>query len=153
MLVTMLANLISSCGKKSTAPANNNEFNATVKYVSGIIAKVNVNGGPALMGCSYITGSYYVQGMNSPNGTVSINFPDTSGNCKLGPDTYHNITCLYRSDVTRGEIDYVNSSKNGSITFITLTSSQMEGYFSAVCYYTTADSVIVNGTFKGDHLN
>jgi hypothetical protein len=145
--------LISSCGKKSTAPANNNEFNATVKYVSGNSANVNVKGGPALMGCSFITGSYYVQGMNSPNGSVSINFPDTSRNCNLGPGTYHNISCLYRKEVASGQIDYDNSAKNGSITFTTLTSSRMEGYFNAVCYFTTQDSVIVNGTFKGDHLN
>jgi len=153
MKVATLACLLFSCGKKSSAPSNNNEFNATVKYVSGSIANVNVKGGPVLMGCSYITGSYYVQGTNSPNGTVSINFPDTSGNCKLGPGTYHNITCLYRSDITRGEIDYVNRANNSSITFTTLTSSIMEGYFSAVCYFTSMDSVIVNGTFKGDHLN
>ena len=141
------------CGKNKTNEApNNNELLANVKIVSGATLNFNVRKEKALMGCSYLTVSYYVTGTDATNGTIAISIPDTTRNCKLGPGMYTSFTCQYRSDITRGQLVYENFPKNGSITFSTLTSSNMEGNFDAVCYYTTADSVIISGTFKADHL-
>ena len=141
------------CDKQSNGASNNNELLANVQTVSGVVLNISVKKEKAQMGCSHLTSSYYLTGNDATNGTIAISIPDTSNNCQLGPGVYTSFRCQYRSDITRGQSLYENFPKNGSISFSTLSSSNMEGNFHAVCYYTTADSVIVSGTFRADHLN
>jgi hypothetical protein len=58
--------------------------------------------------------------------------------------------CSY---ITAGGATYLNTAvaNPGSITFTRIDDYNLEGYFNAVCKL-NADSVIITGSFKGDHL-
>ena len=144
-----------ACSKKSNAvlPPNNNEVNATVVLSTGFTININAKGLKAPIGLYGIFGGPgYVDGTNAANAAVLIEVYSAIS----GPGTYdlsHGFRCQYRQDVTNNSTPiYQNNGANaGSITFTTANENNAEGYFNAVCRLNT-DSVIVSGTFKGDHI-
>jgi len=144
-----------SCHKDSSSPPNNNELKATLFFSNGTTIDFNVTGSKALLGCGVGSGTY-VQGINGSNEGLLITISINTLMCVSNAGTYSGdgFACQYRSNVVSGPI-YTNNKNgvnNGRITFATINASYMEGHFNAVCYR-NADSVVVNGTFKGDHLN
>lgn len=147
--------LLLSCHKDSSSPPNNNEVKATLFFSNGTTIDFSVTGNKALLGCGVGSGTY-VQGINNANEGLLITISINTLMCVSVAGTYSGdgFGCQYRRNVTFGPI-YTNNKNgvnNGRITFATINGSYMEGHFSAVCY-TNADSVVVNGTFKGDHIN
>ena len=150
--------ILLSCNKKSSSSPNNNEVKATVVFSNGTTLNINATGNKALLGCGSMGGGTHVDGINESNAGVLISVYLNSTMCVSKAGTYSgmNFGCQYRTDVYSGSSPiYTNNNNgaiNGSITFVAIDASHMEGYFNAVCYM-NSDSVMVNGTFKGDHLD
>jgi hypothetical protein len=143
-----------ACNKQAPPlPPNHNEFNATVLFfTSGRTINVNATGPKAIMGCDFGT---FVEGTDTSNASVYcrpiINYIE----CITTTGTYP-FSCEYRTDITSNIApSYANygTAHPGSITFTVKDQRHMEGYFDAVCKMNNGDSVVVTGTFKGDHLD
>lgn len=162
--VTLLLLLIScfiSCKKGNDVPPNNNEMKATVVVSPASTININATGSKARMGCSFLGGGTFVAGTNEVNAAVYISYVySTNFSCVSSPGTY-NFSCEYRKNVADPNTPiYSNNGMNpGSITFTVINDHYMEGSFTAVSRCNSpgcafgVDSVIISGTFKGDHLN
>jgi hypothetical protein len=142
-----------SCKKKNAEPPNNNEIKATVVLSSGGTVNVNAKGSKAQMGYAPYGGYTYLGVTNEANAAVYINIFS-----QVTPGTY-SFDCEYRPNVADANTPSYGGS-GGSITFTVINDHSMEGYFTAIscqcippgCVF-GVDSVVVSGTFKGDHLN
>jgi hypothetical protein len=159
-ILLLLTGFFLSCKKKNEAPPNKNEVKATVVVSPASTITINATGSKALMGCSFGSGSY-VDGTNEANAAVYILYVYGANlSCVTIPGTY-SFSCEYRVNVADPNTPiYSNNGANpGSITFTTVNDHSMEGSFTAVCRCNSGgcvfgvDSVVVTGTFKGDHLN
>jgi hypothetical protein len=153
-ILFIFSGLYTGFKKNNEVTPNNNEVKATVVTSTGTI-NINASGSKATMGCSPLGGGSFVNGSNDANTAVYISYVYNTGtiSCVSSPGTY-NFSCEYRKNITDPNTSiYSNNGNNrGSITFTAINGSYMEGYFNAVCRLNT-DSVIVTGTFKGDHIN
>lgn len=155
--------ITSACKKKNdTNSTNNNEVNVTVVISPTSTININAKGSKATMGCSFnafVGTTNQVAGTNENNAAVYIQIP-LSSLCVTSPGTY-SFSCEYRKNVAdpNTPIWANNGINRGSITFTAVNDHYWEGNFNAVCRCVSTgcvfgvDSVIVNGTFKGDHLN
>ncbi len=150
-----------SC-KNDDEPPNNNEMKATVTFSSGEILRLDATGTNVEMGCSIWGGTFVngYSGTNGSNGVVTfIAFGSTAADCVPTPGTY-SFSCEYRKDNGANSAIYSNLpvQNRGTVTFTSIN-NHMEGSFIATCRCFSSsgcvydvDSVVVSGTFKGDHL-
>ena len=158
-VIVLIAVFTSACKKKpDAAPPNNNEVNATVVISPTSTITINAKGSKAKMGCSFLGGGNFISGTNETNAAIYIAYVYGSGaSCVSNPGTY-NFSCEYRKNGTDSNtpIWSNNGANRGSITFTAINDHYMEGFFNAVsrCNYGSCvigvDSVIINGTFKGN---
>lgn len=145
-----------SCKKKNDPPPNNNEVKARVVLASGAVVNINATGVKALMGCSFYGGGSYVDGTGETNAAVYMTIYDGSFGCVTGAGTY-NFLCEYRVNTADPNTPIYGNTRSGSITYTSANEHYIEGYFNAVCGCNSVgcgvDSVIITGTFKGDHFN
>ena len=143
-----------SCNKKDDTPVNTNEFKATVVLSSGSIVNIDAKGTKAAMGCGLLGSGTFVSGSNESNAGVNIIAYGVGSACITNPGTY-SFRCEYRvNTVSPNTPIYENhfATNKGSITVTTINNSYMEGYFNAVCVLPPrADSVTVNGSFRGNY--
>lgn len=143
-----------ACNKnKDVVAPNNNEVNATVLLSNGQTVTISAEGTKAILGLSGYFGSPgFIDGTNDANAAVYINvYPSISSTGTF--DYAHGFQCEYRPNVgsTTTPIYTMLGGAPGSITFTSVSSTYLEGSFTARCR-TTTDSVIVSGTFKGDFI-
>ena len=157
--VLLLIGFFFSCGKKSDSSGvvNNNEIKATVLYRSGATVNIIGKAEHAIAGCAplYYT---FLEGINETNAAVYVNVSGygSGSNCVTSPSAYV-CYCEYRENTKSTSTPiYVNRGPGtilrDSITFTICTSTNIEGYFKATCWYGT-DTVFVSGTFKADKIN
>jgi len=135
-------------------------MNATIVVSPISTITINAKGYKALMGTSFFGGGTFIDGTNEANAAVYINVYNSGMMAVNSPGTY-SFSCEYRKNVADPNAPiYSNNGMNtGSITFTSISDHSMEGFFSAVCRCNSSgcvlgvDSVIVTGTFKGDHLS
>ena len=157
IILLLFISFFISCKKKNVEPPNNNIVKATVVLSSGSTININATGSKALIGCASFGGGTYVDGTNEANAAVYISLYSTNFSCVTSPGTY-GFHCQYRSNVADPNTPIYGNS-GGSITFTVINDHYMEGSFTAVCQCITpvcilnVDSVVVTGSFKGDHLN
>jgi len=148
--VLMLSYLFTGCKKKNDTPSpNNNEIKATVVISPTTTITINATGSNAVIGPSLFGGGTYIDGYDASNAAIRI----TTGTTIVTiPGTY-SFTCIYTPNLRSGYAPIYgnNGTNSGSVTFMAVNDYYMEGYFNAVCR-NNMDSVIVSGTFKGDHL-
>ena len=158
-VILLIAVFTSACKKKpDAAPPNTNEVNATVVVSPTSTITINAKGSNAKLGCSFWGGGNFISGTNETNAAIYIAYVNGSGaSCVSNPGTY-NFSCEYRKNGTDSNtpIWSNNGANRGSITFTAINDHYMEGFFNAVsrCNYGSCvigvDSVIINGTFKGN---
>ena len=149
-----------SCKKKFEIAPNNNEVKAVVVVSPTSTITINARGTKAPMGTRFLGIGTFVEGTNEANAAVYITAFSGGVMAVTSPGTYSFI-CEYRTNVANPNTPiYSNSGTNtGSITFTSINDHSMEGFFNATCRCVSVgcvfgvDSVIVSGTFKGDHLN
>ena len=143
-----------SCNKKDDEPVNTNEFKATIVLNSGSMINIDAKGNKASMECGLLAAGTYISGSNESNAGVNINVYGAGFSCITFPGTY-TFSCAYRvNTLSTSTPVYENhfATYKGSITFTAINNSYMEGYFNAVCVRPDrADSVTVNGSFKGKY--
>lgn len=163
-LVVMMT-LTSSCKKQNDViPPNTNEVNATVVVSPTSTITINAKGSKAKMGCSLWGGGTFINGTNDANAAVIISYVYGSGSsCVKTPGTY-NFSCEYRKNVgapntpiwSNVPVNGGSITNRGSITLTVANDHYYEGYFNAVAKCASSgicgdvDSVIINGTFKGN---
>jgi hypothetical protein len=149
-LLFLLLSFCSACSKKyePDLPGKNNEFHALLVFFGDSSQRIDVTGIKAAMGCS--VGTTFVFGQREDDALIQLSLYFPVFRCLSSPGTFTTeLHCQYRTNRYTGDI-YVNDPASpGSITFTTLTSEFMEGYFETVCYSSATDSVIITGTFKG----
>jgi hypothetical protein len=159
--MALLSVFIPACNKnKDTVPPNTNEINATVLLTTGSTITINAKGTKAVMGCTLLGGGNFLYGTSDNNAYVylgSIYGPGFS--CVSAPGTYP-LVCEYKTNradpATRA---WSNMGTNrGSITFTVVNDHYLEGHFNAVskcisagCGSSSMDTVVINGTFKGNY--
>jgi len=159
-ILPLLISCFISCKKKNEVAVNSNEVKATVVVSPTTTINISATATKALMGCASLGGGTYVDGTSASNAAVYISLYASGVMCVTSAGTY-NFSCEYRKNVAdpNTPIFSNNGMNRGSITFTTVNDHYMEGFFTAVCRCNSGgcvsgvDSVIVNGTFKGDHLN
>ena len=160
VIILLLTSCFISCGKKEHVAPNNNEVKATVVVSPTSTITINAKGYNALMGTSFFGGGTFIDGIGEANAAVYINVYSSGFMAVNSPGTY-SFSCEYRKNVADQNAPiYSNNGMNaGSITFTAINDHSMQGFFSAVCRCNSSgcvlgiDSVIVTGTFKGDHLS
>jgi len=158
--IALLSVFIPACNKnKDTAPPNTNEFNATVLLTTGATVTINAKGSKAKIGCTFLGGGNFLYGTNDNNEYVHLGSIYGPGfTCVSSPGTYP-LTCEFRKNVTDPNTRiWSNIGMNqGSITITVINDHYMEGHFNAVSKCVSVgcgsspDSVVINGTFKGNY--
>jgi len=159
-ILLLLVSCFISCNKKNDIAANNNEVKATVVVSPTSTITINAKGSKAFMGTTIFGVGTHIDGTNEANAAVYITAFSGGIMAVTSPGTYSFI-CEYRTNVANQNTPIFsnNGMNGGSITFTAINDHYMEGFFTAVCRCNSGgcvfgvDSVIVNGTFKGDHLN
>jgi hypothetical protein len=156
-LIVVLICCCISC--KRTKTINQNELKATVKLISGEIITISANGLNARMDCE--NGFSIDNGNQYPAPGLALQTYNNSGDCITSAGTYAapNFVCsfskvlgtVYVNIATAGP-GSVGARDPGSITFTSFSNTYVECSFSATCMHGPNDSVIINGTFKGNHL-
>ena len=146
-----------SCKKAKTN--NQNELKATVKLISGETIIINASGGNARMDCE--NGFSIDNGNQYPAPGLALQTYNNSGNCITSAGTYTapNFLCSFSQvpgtvygNIATAAPGSVGARNPGSITFTSFSNTYVECSFSATCMHGANDSVIINGTFKGNHL-
>ncbi len=140
-----------ACSKKHNpdVPGKNNEFHALLVFSADSSQRIDVTGSKAGMGCSW--GSVtYVEGLREDDAyfILQLYFPELRCITSAGTFTTE-LRCEYRPNLYTGNFYGNNTANPGSVTFTTVTTEYMEGYFETVCNISATDSVIITGTFKG----
>jgi hypothetical protein len=142
----------SSC--KKLWPPNNNELRATAKLISGETVVIKAMGSNAEMFC-YVGFSIGNSGLYPGLGLQTFD-PNNRG-CINSPGTYSgsDFWCTFKRDTGMFSPLYSNIgvSNPGSITFTAFSEKYVECHFTAICKHGANDSVIINGTFKGDFMS
>lgn len=152
LLLTVIVYLI-SCSKKDDLQKSN-EVKATAIYSSGNSINFYANGKNTMMSCGVF--SEMILSANDQNGLASFHFNISgsgAGNCINRTGNYK-LYGSYHSKSTGQPIIAYDADwgrKVPNITFTVVNDDQMEGHFDGV-FYNGNDSVIVNGTFKGDFV-
>jgi len=151
-ILLLLIGSITTCKKKDSGPPNSNEMKATGVFSSGHAFNFTAKGSNVKMGtgCTLIGG--YVTGTNESHAIVSI-----STTTLTSPGTFAFI-CEYRANDLVADTPIYEGSGSG-LTITSINDHYLAGYFTVVCRCISTgcvlgvDSVIVSGTFKGDHIN
>ena len=139
-----------SCKKLNLGPNNQNELKATVRFISGEIININVTKESAFMQCGFGFSISNQQGIDYPG--LSLQTFD-GFNCITTPGTYYSpgFLCTFSREGAQPDLYSNTSATNpGSITFTSFSDSYVECFFSTTCKYGANDSVVINGTFKGN---
>src|SRR5262245_27850606 len=138
-----------SCKKKTDESLNNtNEVRATIIRAAGNTTLFNSTGSKVRMGATYYG---VAEEINAKNGTNDDLVLTIAGHIQVA-GTYDYLCQYYQSSIPAQPV-YKNSGGNpGSVTFTSYSDNYWEGYFFAVCRAPNGDSVIVAGTFKGNHI-
>lgn len=143
---------LSSCKKLLHIPDNENELKATVQFSSGQIVTINATESAAFMDCQF---DFVIQNQQYPAAGLALDIHNASYNCITSAGTYYApyFSCSFGTAGTQSVL-YSNTgvTNPGSITFTSFSDSKVECYFSSVCKNNVGDSVIINGTFKGNHM-
>ena len=143
-----------SCKKISAGNNNRNELKATVKLISGQIILISATGDQAKMFC--YTGFSIDNNNQYPQPGLSLQTFKNSGNCITLPGTYFApyFICSFGTYTGTQSILYDNTGVNNtdSIKFTSFSNTYVECHFFSVCKRGANDSVIINGTFKGNHM-
>jgi hypothetical protein len=161
IILLLLISCFVSCQKKNDVPQNNNEVKATVVVSPTSTININATGSKTRMGCANCAGTI-VEGTNEANAAVyiTVNPPSSSVPnlaCVTSTGTYV-FDCQYRPNVADPNTP-IYGSFGGSMTFIAINDHYMEGSFTTVCRCISqgcafgVDSVVVTGSFRGDHFN
>jgi hypothetical protein len=150
--------MLYSCDNKSVDPKKFNEIIAQIVEVTpGHTLNLKATGTNAKMGCDIYSISTFISGTDVDNANATIDISVTQ--CVTSEGTYSIQGFYDRSKRNNAfEPDFA-SKRNGSITFTKLDGNHLEGHFEVVLYCTILDndcnekdSVIVNGSFKGDQI-
>jgi hypothetical protein len=148
-----------SCKKTSTGTKNQNELKATVKLISGETIIINASNGYAKMDCE--NGFSIDNSKQYPAPGLALQTYNNSGDCITSAGTYTapNFVCSFSQvpgtvyvNIATAVPGSIGASNPGSITFTSFSNTYVECSFSATCMHGANDSVIINGTFKGNHL-
>ena len=149
-----------SCKKHYNESINHNELKATIRLSTGSEIFINATGSYAIMDCQ---NGFKIDNNNQyPAPGLALDIHDASGNCITSTGTYYipNFDCsvgtggtvpiLYNNQVVFNQP--AASHNPGSITFTSFSNSDVQCYFSCTCMHGANDSVIINGTFIGNHM-
>ena len=156
-LVTLICCCI-SCKKTSTSANNQNELKATVKLISGEIIVINASSGYARMDCE--NGFSIDNSKQFPAPGLALQTYNNSGDCITSAGTYTapNFVCSFSQvsgtvyeNIASAVPGSIGAHNPGSITFTSFSNTDVECSFTATCMHGANDSVIINGTFKGNY--
>ncbi|MBL0202182.1 MAG: hypothetical protein IPP81_19100 [Chitinophagaceae bacterium] len=150
-----------SSKKASTSTNNQNELKATVKLISGSTIIINASKLETRMDCDNV-GFTIDNGNQYPAPGLALQTFDNSGNCITSAGSYtapiffwcsfSQVPGRVYSNIANPFPGGIGASNPGSITFTSFSNTYVECFFSATCMYGANDSVIINGTFKGNHM-
>ena len=155
----LLLSLVSflSCKKKVDSPPNNNEIKATIRYKSGQQVDIYVTGSKAVMGkCGILGGGWHANALDDSGGSLYL----SAGRCIDSAGHYNNVHVMY---FPNGKLhsspmyeNYIIPIPGGPtslsiFTFKEVRKDYVDGAFSSMAWY-QKDTVLITGTFKGDHF-